>query len=143
MNLIWKKAAFGISLASVVLLVLAGVFLFLGHVGMKGVCGNTVYGVYPSPSFALKAVLFERSCGATTGFTTQISILPYRNQLPDDEEGNIFFVKGDPRQLAISMSWDNDHSLWVHRKLYGNEIAHNEFAYGDQIINVRYGRNGS
>ena len=38
-------------------------------------CTNTVVREAVSPDGQMKAVLFERSCGATTGFSSQVSIL--------------------------------------------------------------------
>jgi len=37
-------------------------------------CANTEVARTPSPDGEMEAVLFERNCGATTDFTTQISI---------------------------------------------------------------------
>jgi hypothetical protein len=38
-------------------------------------CGNDVVAEYPAPDGKLKVVVFVRSCGATTGFSTQASIV--------------------------------------------------------------------
>ena len=52
-------------------------------------CGNQVISETPSPDNKHKAVVFVRDCGATTGFSTQVSILKYDNKIRDDESGNI------------------------------------------------------
>jgi hypothetical protein len=39
-------------------------------------CGNEEAFRVPSPDGKIEAVVFERDCGATTDFSTQISILP-------------------------------------------------------------------
>jgi len=39
-------------------------------------CANTVLQDIPSPDGRRHAVVFERSCGATTGFSTQVSVVP-------------------------------------------------------------------
>ena len=69
-------------------------------------CGNEIKQQIPSPDGALKAVIFQRDCGAATGFSTQISLLPVNAALPDDG-GNVFVEnKGD----AVSVQWrDNGH----------------------------------
>jgi hypothetical protein len=84
----WKKIAIG-----------CGVLLF-GTVGLIGVfiyslppfdnmCGNQVLQEYPSPSGKLKAVVFQRDCGTTTGFSTQVSIIQTGSVL-ENEGGNLF-----------------------------------------------------
>ncbi len=42
-------------------------------VSAPGLCGNDVLSENISPSGHWKAVVSERSCGATTGFSTQVS----------------------------------------------------------------------
>jgi hypothetical protein len=51
-------------------------------------CDNTLVHVVKAPDGQKSAVIFERSCGATTGFSTQISILP-PDEMPSDR-GNVF-----------------------------------------------------
>jgi hypothetical protein len=52
-------------------------------------CGNKVQAEALSPNRELRAVVFERECGATTGFSQQVSILRAGEELPN-EAGNIF-----------------------------------------------------
>jgi hypothetical protein len=56
-------------------------------------CENTLVSTVPSPDGRWQAVLFERSCGATTGFSTQVSIIPAGKALPPDA-GNTFYADG-------------------------------------------------
>jgi hypothetical protein len=39
-------------------------------------CGNAVLQDLPSPEGRRHAVVFTRDCGATTAFSTQVSVLP-------------------------------------------------------------------
>jgi len=55
---------------------------------MEGMCGNDVLHEHVSPDGRLKVVVFQRDCGATTGFSTQASLLPARKKLPSGP-GNI------------------------------------------------------
>jgi hypothetical protein len=57
-------------------------------------CGNEVLNQHASPNGKLKLVVFERSCGATTGFSTQVSLLEASEEL-ENEGGNVF--AGDTR----------------------------------------------
>ncbi|HEY0281498.1 MAG TPA: hypothetical protein VGC27_02615 [Rhizomicrobium sp.] len=52
-------------------------------------CENTVVKSVVSPDGRHKAVLFQRNCGATTGFSSQVSIIPASLWLPD-HSGNAF-----------------------------------------------------
>ncbi len=86
-------------LASMVYLILVGC----------GLCGNEMGYEEVSPNGKLKAVVFERDCGATTRATTQISVLRKSEPLPN-EAGNIFVVKDNP---LIRMEWRPDAELLV------------------------------
>ncbi len=84
----------GLSLAALVVLVGGALLLIAGWGdGLGGGCGNTVVKTARSPDGQLDVVLFERSCGATTGFSTQISIVP-AGDLPDGG-GNVFVTDDD------------------------------------------------
>ena len=54
-------------------------------------CGNDIYSETLSPDGELKAVIFQRDCGATTGFSTQVSILDTDETLENDG-GNINLI---------------------------------------------------
>ena len=56
-------------------------------------CGNEVIARSDAPGGAHSAVMFERSCGATTGFSTQISIVSPGDQLSGS--GNAFRADDD------------------------------------------------
>ena len=87
----------GLSLAGVVLLV-AGTLFLIGDWGggLAGGCGNTVVKTARTPDGQLDAVLFERGCGATNGFSTQISIVP-AGELPEGA-GNVFVTNDDSHE---------------------------------------------
>ncbi len=85
-------------------LVVAGGFqgcAFLVSKAFEDMCGNDIANVYPSPDGALKAVVFSRNCGATTGYSTQISVLPVSEQLPN-KSGNIFTAKAHYKEVTYS-----------------------------------------
>jgi len=56
---------------------------------LAGDCENEILTELPSPDGRLIAVVFERDCGATTDFSTQVSVLPKASRLPD-QGGNVF-----------------------------------------------------
>lgn len=80
------------------------ILALLACTGCSDACPNTVASSSLSPNGALAAVLFQRDCGATTGFSTQISILG-----PDDKpttgEGNTFIADDDHGAARVG-SWE-------------------------------------
>ena len=52
-------------------------------------CENDVLKELVSPDGKKKVVVFQRNCGATTGFSTQASVLSVSGSLPN-EGGNVF-----------------------------------------------------
>jgi hypothetical protein len=105
-------------------------------------CGNDVVKEVTSPNGKMKAVLFERDCGATTSSTSQISLLSSGRSLPN-EIGNLFVAgKDDGRAPGapwggpmVEVSWTDDTHLLVK---YDNRasISKREESFGN--INIRY-----
>lgn len=77
---------------------------FVSNNLLADMCGNTVIREVLSPEKGHKAVIFQRNCGATTGYSTQVSVLPARKILPN-EGGNIFVV--DEGDGDITVHWIN------------------------------------
>jgi hypothetical protein len=77
-----------VAVAGVCALVLAGMAALFSS-AFDDMCGNEILADIPSPNGALRAVVFERDCGATTDFSTQVTILPVDAKLPD-EGGSVF-----------------------------------------------------
>ncbi len=83
-------------------------------------CGNQVVGTFTAPDGLKKAVVFQRDCGATTGFSTQISILPLSHDLPN-ESGNVFVADCDHGSAPaaahggpeVHLSWADSNHLEV------------------------------
>ena len=57
-------------------------------------CGNQILATYNIDAADLKVVTFQRDCGATTGFSTQVSIIDIDEELPN-KSGNIFIADTD------------------------------------------------
>jgi len=57
-------------------------------------------------------VIFQRDCGATTGFSTQISILSSDTELPN-EHGSLLSFNGHPKDTKLSISWKSDDLVKV------------------------------
>jgi hypothetical protein len=79
-----STAAVGLLIAGV-----AGFYFLLG-----ASCGNKVLAEVSSPNGAVKAVVFQRDCGATTGFSTQVSVVAAGSAL-GNSAGNVFVADSD------------------------------------------------
>lgn len=93
-----KRLPEGLIVGISVLLLLAGlasIFLVSFQFSLADDCENEILKKLVSPDGKYVAVVFERNCGATTGFTTQVSILPIGKSLTNDESGNVFICDGD------------------------------------------------
>jgi hypothetical protein len=78
--------------------------------GCSDACQNTVASRSLSPDGSHVAVLFQRDCGATTGFSTQISILD-ANGKPSGG-GNVF-IADDNHGAARIGDWEGS---WAEMK---------------------------
>ncbi|SNR97327.1 hypothetical protein SAMN05192560_2045 [Methylobacillus rhizosphaerae] len=87
---------------------------------LDSTCGNNLLTEVWSPDGKYKVVVFQRDCGATTGFSTQLSLMPSQHQL-GNESGNIFVadtnhgaapsgIGGGP---SVSIQWLDPESLVV------------------------------
>ena len=89
-----------------------------GCLNLTDGCRNEILRVHNSPTKQLKAVVFQRDCGATTGFSAQISILSANSDL-SNEGGNVFAADTDhgksPSSLGggphVEVEWKGESSL--------------------------------
>lgn len=99
---------------------LVPVLLALGQVSACSLCSNEVSKEIPSPNGGFKVVVFQRDCGATTGFSTQISILASTDS-PRNSLGNVF-TADDNRgaapvdsqgRLRVSIRWASTNRVII------------------------------
>lgn len=91
--------------------------LFVGCLSVFGqfpdLCGNQILRTALSPDGRLKAVVFERDCGATTGFSTQVSVLAAGQKLPN-EAGNLFVAdNGGGLAPTVAVTWTGRRQMLV------------------------------
>lgn len=83
-------------------------------------CGNEVVAEIYSPGTQLKATVFRRDCGATTAFTTDVSITQASAVLPN-ASGSVFSADtnhGEAPAAAeggpvVTVAWDSDDALVI------------------------------
>ncbi|MDU0458069.1 MAG: hypothetical protein RW306_04985 [Geobacteraceae bacterium] len=80
-----KTAGIFIGFAAIAILIVFGLFWW----SVETMCANKEVSSTPIPSTKYKVVVFARDCGATTGFSTQASIIKSTAKLKNDN-GNIF-----------------------------------------------------
>lgn len=98
---------------SIVLLIFAAAGLHGLNKLLSGMCANEIQQVVVSPDAASKVVLFQRDCGATTGFSTQLSLLEIDENL-DNKGGNLLVIEGQPDEHAIEIDWVSPSRLRLH-----------------------------
>lgn len=77
--------------------------------GCAPICENEGSATVRSPSGNMKAVVFNRGCGATVGFNTQVSVLSTEAALPNNG-GNALIVDDD---VPLALHWESDGSLQI------------------------------
>lgn len=73
---------------------------------------STIYGTYYSPSHQQKVVVFERNCGATTGYSTQASIVD-ADQALANQPGNLFDIEGHPEWTQVTVKWLDEYHIVI------------------------------
>ena len=75
-------------------------------------CGNQIYQTHLSTDSRNKIVIFQRDCGATTGFSTQVSVLPVSETL-ENEAGNVFISNGHPKETSLKVLWKDSQNVSI------------------------------
>lgn len=114
--------------------VIAAAILVFLHYSLKDMCGNEIHQQVESPDKKYKAVIFQRDCGATTGFSTQVSIIENNKDLPD-KSGNIFIANGSPDQNQIKIAWLNDNKIEIIENIPETFLKENKFQDIEIIYN--------
>jgi hypothetical protein len=100
-------------------------------------CGNRVVARAEAPDGAYRAVLFQRDCGATTGFSTQISVL--RAGEEPTAGGNAFRADGDGAVRAGSWGgpWAEARWLSARHLLIRYAAGARLFAQAEEVAGIR------
>ena len=109
-----------IGVFALILLWIGGSYIFIQL--LPDMCNNVVLAQYLSPNNKLKAVTFQRDCGATTSFSTQVSILSSTDTL-GNESGNIFIADtnhdaapiGQGGGPEVQINWLSDSHLQIQK----------------------------
>lgn len=116
-------------------LLLSGIFLVLG--ACDDACSNDVITRLASPDGKREAVMFQRDCGATTGYSTQISIVNV-GQAPAGG-GNTFRADDDHGAASLGDwggSWAEMKWLASDRLLVRHADKSRIFEQDDKVAGV-------
>lgn len=110
--------------------------------GCSPTCGNQIISSLDAPGGGRSAVLFQRHCGATTGFSTQISVLPAGGQ-PGDSGNALRADAGHEATVRVGawggpwaeMRWVSPRDLLI-RYAAGARLFAREEQVGD--VHIRY-----
>ena len=139
--MIYKKLAFWF--AALLVIAVAGAWYGLQQMD-EGLCGNTISQTAVSPDGQLKAVVFERDCGATTRVSRQVSVLRASQSLPN-EGGSILVIDG-PSSPALRVAWAGARTLQIQyppRTRVFHQAAAAEVSLGlfrKTVVAVRYSK---
>lgn len=106
--------------------------------GCADSCANAIVSRADSPDGRHSAVLFQRDCGATTGFSTQVSILE-RGAEPKGS-GNVFVADDDHGAAAVGEwggPWAEVRWLAPDRLRIRYAATSRVFAREDEVSGVR------
>lgn len=78
--------------------------------GLFGRCGNTVKDEVPSPSGSYIATITERNCGATTDFSTLVSLHDARKSFDPRKQKPVLVLVGRPH---VDLTWNADNELAI------------------------------
>ena len=101
-------------------LAVASLFFSLLFLSCDDLCANETLKTIQSPDGKRQAVVFRRDCGATTAYSTQVSIMASGVKLPN-QGGNVFVADTDhgkaPEQEGggpvVNVEWLDNKSLRV------------------------------
>jgi hypothetical protein len=108
---------------------------------IAGDCGNELLKERPSPDGKMKAIVFQRDCGATTGFSTQVSVISKDEKL-SGEGGNVFAAdtnhgeapSGQGGGPAVEVSWLNENQLLIKHDKRARVLQHPQSPGGVTVL---------
>ena len=83
------------------------------------ICKNEIQKIEISPDEKYKAIAFIRSCGATTSFSPQVSLLSKNERFSDRNKGNIFIGNNSK---DIDIYWENNSCLVILHNIPEEDI---------------------
>ncbi len=97
--------------------------------GCGELCSNATIASVTSPSGAHKAVVFVRNCGATAGWSTQVSVLRSSESV-QNQAGNALVVEG---KAAVTVRWQSASAVTLSGLSNGRLFKQEQSANGVSV----------
>ena len=136
------RRVFKVTLWSITALLAVGIGLIgVLYLLTRDMCGNEVVTEIRSPDGRHKAVEFERDCGATTDFSTQVSVIKSEKRLGSDDAGNAFTADSNHGSVPVhaagvmelDIKWLNSNTLQIEYPAGARVFSRNN-KVGDVVI---------
>lgn len=132
-----KAVKIGLGCVAVVFAIIglaAAFFYFIFN--LNGACESELEQSYLSPNKSKKVLVFSVGCGATTGNSTQISIVDADYNLENGDTGNIFIADDDHgkahvygKTIHIYVVWQDDKNIEISygkdARIFKNKLSKN------------------
>ena len=135
------KTVFG---CLVFIIIISSIFIGILFLRFKPneICGNHIIDSKFSPNKKYKLLIFSRDCGATTGFSTQISIIDSNEILEQKDTGNVFIADDDHGKAKTKGEIINLNTRWINNENLVIEYPKNARIYknddSEKGINIIY-----
>ena len=126
-----------ISIIIVFSISVALIFYYFANGLAEGLCSNEIYKEYPSPNQSLKAVVFQRECGPSSGATTQVSVINAAKNL-ENRAGNVLVIKGHPKTVAPKLEWNSEQEMIIYHQIDGSEFKAETRLELDKLVKIEY-----
>lgn len=101
--------------------------------GCSSDCTNRLIQTFPSPDSSLTAFVYERNCGATTGFNRQVVVMKSGKKFPPHAGPDSFFaIDGSPK---VQIEWKTAGEIAVKYEL-GYEVIRAET--NSEYVRINY-----
>lgn len=103
-------------LSNLVLIILIVGYLLISGLNLLfgDLCGNDMVSETYSPDKTMKVVVFRRSCGATTGYSTHVSIVNAWDKLSNDQVRNVYGVDDE---IPLDIKWSGNENVRIVRSV--------------------------
>lgn len=131
------KKVFLFSLSAAIVLFLT--FLYIGKMFTDNLCANQILSEKTSPDLKYKAIVFMRNCGATTGYSLQISILEKESEIKN-QTGNILilddsYIDLNQQKTTLNYHWQDNNNLKFYLDAK-TKVYLQEAKYGSIFIHI-------
>jgi hypothetical protein len=98
----------------------------------ENMCKSEIISTTPSPDASINAVVFERDCGATTNYTTEVALV-HSEESPFSDDGDVVLIVSGRQNLNIK--WKNGNNITITIPKY-LELIRSEFGANGIMVSI-------